>query len=302
MESDGAAAVTPKRQSPLAVRLYWGLVLLTVVALLVLGLRLLHWGEAMQSGTASYATSLGTCSVAEAPGQAGRHRLHTQKGRRYTLVTPANYRADQRHALLLVLAPAGMNAALSERFSGLTHTTTANGFLIAYANSAGSLRRTTIVPLGEVAEDIARQWCVAKDQVYLAGHSDGATSALALAVDIPMTPRPAGLVLSGAGWTAADLEKTACTGPMPALILHGAGDRHFQGYGQPLAQWWAGCNRCQGAEVADVEGCTRYAACAADTMYCETPRSHWRWAAEPETAIRFLVRQRQGRLQQISGP
>jgi len=91
--------------------------------------------------------------VAEAPRWAERHRLHPG-GQSYTLITPANYRADQRHVLLLALAPAGMNAALSERCSGLTHTTT--GFLIAYADSAGSLQRTTIAPVGEVAEDIAR--------------------------------------------------------------------------------------------------------------------------------------------------
>jgi len=300
MKRDASGVTTPIRQLPSAMKLYWGFTVLMAAVLLGLALSLLHWGEAMESGDASYATSLGSCSPGEASGGIGRHRLHTPEGQRYTLVTPANYRADRRHALLLVLAPAGMNAALSERFSGLTHTATEHGFLIAYANSPGSLRRTTISPLGDVAKDVARQWCVAEGQIYLAGHSDGATSALALVVDIPMKPPPNGVVLSGTGWTAADLGKATCSAPIPALILHGAEDRHFPGYGQSLAQWWAACNRCQGAEVADSAGCTRYLACAAETLYCETPRSHWRWAAEPETVIQFLSRQVQNRAHQIS--
>lgn len=288
---------------PLAVKLYWLGVLLVIAVLLAVGLPQFHWGEAMKSGRTSYATSLGTCRLSEAPGPAGRHLLQTLKGQRYTLVTPANYRPDQQHALLIVLAPAGMNAALSERFAGLTYTATANGFLVAYADHVeGSLRRTNIMPLGEIAVDVARRWCVAKGQIYLAGHSDGATSALALAVDIVMTPRPAGLVLSGAGWTAADLDKATCATSMPALIAHGAEDRHFPGYGRPLAQWWAACNHCQGAAVVDHKGCTHFLGCAADTEYCETPRSHWRWAVDPAKVIDFLSLQRQIRHQQVTGP
>ena len=95
-----------------------------------------------------------------------------------------------------------MNAALSERFSGLTHAASSQGFLVAYADSiSGSVQRAKIALLGEIAGDVARQWCVDTQQIFLAGHSDGATAALALALDMPMTPKPASLVLSGAGWT-----------------------------------------------------------------------------------------------------
>lgn len=298
-----ADADSRQRQTPLVVKLYWGLGSLVLSALAGIGLSLLHWGVALQSGTASYPDSSVECSLTGSPGRAGEHAARTRKGQRYTVVTPRNYRPDQPHALLLVLASAGMNAALSERFSGVTHAATSQGFLVAYAHSmAGSVQRAKIALLGEIAEDVARQWCVDAEQIFLAGHSDGATAALALALDIPMTSKPAALVLSGAGWTVPDLEKAECTGPTPVLIAHGSQDGHFPGYGKPLARWWAACNRCDGYGASDDDGCTHFLGCAADTLYCETPRSHWRWAVDPDPAIRFLALQRQGLSQREPAP
>lgn len=150
-----------------------------------------------------------------------------------------------------------------------------------------------ITLLGEIAEDVVGQWCIDARQIFLAGHSDGATAALALTLDIPMTPRPAALLLSGAGWTVPELEEVGCAAPTPVLIAHGSQDRHFPGYGKPLAQWFATCNRCKSYGVSDENGCTQFFGCAAETMYCETPRNHWRWAIDPAPAIRFLALQRQ---------
>lgn len=298
-----AKAVSGGRQTPLAVKLYWvsGALLLAIVV--GLGLSVMHWGVAIQSAAASYPVFPGSCLVTGASGRAGKHAARTSDGQRYTVVTPSNYRPDQPHPLLLVLAPAGMNAALSERFSGLTHAATRQGFLVAYASSvAGGLQRAKIAPLGKIAADVARQWCLAEGQVFLAGHSDGATAALALALDMPMTPPPTALLLSGAGWAVPDLKKAGCPEPTPVLIAHGSEDGLFPGYGRPLAQWWAACNRCESFSATDANGCTHFLGCAADTLYCETPRTHWRWAVNPDPAIDFLALQRKGLSQQTSGP
>jgi hypothetical protein len=78
---------------------------------------------------------------------------------------------------------------------------------------------------------------------------------------------------------------------MPVMILHGAADTHFPGFGREVAAWWSACNRCAGQGSPDANFCHAFSGCAAETIYCEPDRSHWRWAGDPQTIVQFLARQ-----------
>lgn len=102
-----------------------------------------------------------------------------------------------------------------------------------------------------------------------------------------------GIAASGAGWQKADFDSAACGAPLPVLVMHGAYDGHFPGFGRAAAAYWSACNRFEDAGRPEVLAgtCHRFAGCAAPTVYCETNRSHWRWAGDPSAIIDFLARE-----------
>jgi len=125
-------------------------------------------------------------------------------------------------------------------------------------------------------------------RVFLTGHSDGGTVATALALSATADRRIAGIAPSAAGFTAADLAAHRCPAPLAVLVMHGAGDLHFPGFGRQAAEWWARCNRCDvEAPQRTADGCVEYGACAAGgrTLYCEGDGGHLRWPARNATLI-----------------
>ena len=116
-----------------ALRTYWivaGLLMTAAGAALA---SLLHWGQAIEAADAIYGAATGenaVCASSTRTGSAGRHRLRSRDGVPYVVVTPLNYRPQHAHPLLLVYAPAGFSAGLSERFAGLTHEATAAGYVL----------------------------------------------------------------------------------------------------------------------------------------------------------------------------
>lgn len=276
---------------PRAVRWYWiGVALLLAMAALTAA-SLLHWGATIEAADASYgqATAAG-CTPGSRPGRAGRHSRPSQGGLRYVVVTPRNYRADHRHPLLMVYAPAGFGAGLSERHAGLTQAATRAGYLLAYVGSGRPLSRDAVADMARIPGEVAAEWCIDASRIQATGHSDGGTVSLALAT----LPRHRGILgsiaVSGAGWQASDFAGIGCPPPLPVMILHGAEDSHFPGFGRETAGWWSRCNACSGSDEPDAGGCRRYLGCAAETVYCETPRSHWRWAGDPQQVVEFLSR------------
>lgn len=251
----------------------------------------LYWGEAIEAADARYAElpRAAPCTMTGEPGGAGRHRLRSAQGVPYHVVTPRNYDAMRAHPLLVVYAPATFSAGLSERLAGLTHQATARGMVLAYVSSGPKLREETLRPLAKIPAEVRARWCIDPDRIYATGHSDGGTVSLALGALAEFRGSVNAIVVSGAGWQGSDFIGQECPPPLPVLIAHGSDDTHFPGFGRDSARWWSACNACNDAAPApDTQGCVHYHGCAAQTVYCETPRSHWRWAADAPTVLDFL--------------
>ncbi len=168
----------------------------------------------------------------------------TPKGIRFNVRTPENYRPNVAHPLLVVFAPAGVSAAASERTTGLTKIATGKGFLIIYADHVRT-SISAIEDLSAIPSLAAKKWCIDTTRVYLTGHSDGGTVALAMAILDRTKHIPAAIAASAAGFTKADLAGFECPKPLPVMIMHSANDGLFPGYGKDAASWWAACNQCE---------------------------------------------------------
>lgn len=271
-------------------RLYWlGAAVLIIVALVTADALLLHSGPAVEAADAVYGATGTECPLGQRGGSAGRHQRRSSAGVPYVVVTPRNYRSGVVHPLLMVYAPAGFGAGLSERYAGLTGLATAGGYIVAYVGSQ-QLSLAAVDRLGRVPDAVISEWCVDPQRVYATGHSDGGTVSTALAVLPQWRGRIAAVAASGMGWYAPDFAAQDCPAPTDVLVAHGAEDAHFPAYGRDAAAFWRRCNRCSGEGETDAHGCTRYSGCAAETVYCEPDRSHWRWAVDPETVMDFLQR------------
>lgn len=232
------------------------------------------------------------CAPGTRPGRAGlTDGERTPDGIAYSVRVPSNYDPTVAHPLLMFYAPAGGTAAASERMAGLTRPGTRAGFIVAYADSR-RLSIPVIRQLGRIPRLIARTWCIDERRIFLTGHSDGGTAALALAILDDTKTLPAGIAPSAAGFSGEDLARYTCPAPLPVLVLHSARDRHFPGYGGQSARWWAACNRCDAEKVRPVgDGCVAYEGCArgGPIWYCEGANGHAKWPGLNETLLRFFL-------------
>jgi len=235
-----------------------------------------------------------TCPAGPRRGVAGKTRQHTPAGFGYTVKTPANYDTSQYHPLIVVYAPAGLGARLSERYLGLTQAATQAGFIIAYADHR-ALTNKTVRELGRIPELITQEWCVDANRVYFTGHSDGGTVSSATAFLKETRHLPAAIAPSAAGIRGEDLSQQRCPAPLSVMVMHNANDTHFPGYGKQAADWWAQCNQCQSTpEPSAIAGCQVYRHCSegVETLYYEGAGSHLNWPARNAEIIGFFSRAR----------
>lgn len=238
-------------------------------------------------------TAADDCPSGRRDGPAGASNdEHTADDITYAVRTPANYDPSILHPLLMVYAPAGTNRFRSERLTGLTFEATAAGFVVAYAD-ARRLSLPVIAELGRIPRWIGERWCVDEKRVYMTGHSDGGTVSLALGLLDGKHIRPAGVAPSGAGMRHADLTTMQCPDRLPALILHGAEDRLFPGYGAEAAAWLATCHACRLEDALpepDAHGCRAYHDCrtGVNVTYCEHDGEHSRWPALNSVLLSFF--------------
>jgi polyhydroxybutyrate depolymerase len=207
---------------------------------------------------------------------------------------PVNYRAEIAHPLLVVFAAAGMTPTASERLTGFTPPATRAGYVVAYARHIRP-SRAAIRKLARVPATVGAQYCIDESQIYVSGHSDGGTTATALAVQPATTSGIAGLAPSAAGFNGQDLAEFACPAPRPVLIWHGARDRLFPGWGREAATWWAQCNQCEPtARVPHEAACIRYTGCAQPVHYCAGAYGHTSWppAGAAQTIVFFEATKR----------
>ncbi len=214
----------------------------------------------------------------------------------YQVRIPANYEPRFAHPLLVVYAAAGASAGQTEHYTRLTAAATSRGFVVAYVDHR-PMRLNNVVELGGVARSVAERWCIDRQRVYLSGHSDGGTVSTALALLASTRTDVSGIAVSAAGFSTQDLQQMQCRSPIPVMVMHGAKDTLFPGWGRDAAQWWAHCNGCA-APIAgpDPSGCIAYSNCASPgaVLYCEGPQSHREWPGLESRIVSFLLEQRTG--------
>lgn len=240
----------------------------------------------------SSASAAARCEAGARIGRAGASDGEASaEGLRYHVRTPSNYDTTIAHPLLMVYAAAGQSGLASERMTGLTSMATAAGFVIVYADHR-PLGIPAIEQLGTIPGSVAKKWCIDEKRVFVTGHSDGGTASLALAVLDKTKKVPAAIAPSAAGWTGKDLEAYHCPAPIPVMVMHGANDSLFPGWGAQTSTWWAACNGCDVAKTKKMEGgCVAYQGCKSEgaTLYCEGAGSHRDWPNLNRVMIEFFT-------------
>ena len=244
-------------------------------------------------GEAVYAVDNDTqrCDPGTKPGHAGvSDDEKTPAGIRYMVKTPINYNPSIAHPLLMVYAPGGRNRYESEEYMYLTQEATAAGFLVAYADHR-TMSPKAIEELAAIPGLIEQKWCIDHKQIVLTGHSDGGTTAMAIAFLDGTKHIPAAIAPSAMGIRGEDLKAYHCPNSLPVMIMHSSQDSLFPGYGKEALQWWAACNGCEATPpVKDAEGCVTYKGCKdkVATRYCEGTGSHTTWPGNNKAIIEFF--------------
>ena len=236
-------------------------------------------------------SATGGCDPGTKPGHAGASNdEQTPAGIRYMVKTPVNYNSTIAHPLLMVYAPARTNRYESEDFVHLTQEATAAGFIVAYADHHAMNPETIEKPAG-IPELIEKKWCIDKKRIFLTGHSDGGTTAMAIAFLNGTKHIPAAIAPSAAGIRGEDLKAYQCPNPIPVMVMHSSQDSHFPGYGKEAIQWWAACNGCDTTSpIKDADGCVTYRGCKNNvtTRYCEGTGTHSEWPGNNKAIIDFF--------------
>jgi polyhydroxybutyrate depolymerase len=233
----------------------------------------------------------GRCEPGKKPGGAGASNDEkTSVGIRYMVKTPVNYDASIAHPLLMVYAPARTSRYESENFVSLTQEATAAGFIVAYADHR-AMTPETIEKLAEIPGLIEKTWCIDHKRIFLTGHSDGGTTAMAIAFINGTKHIPAAIAPSAMGIRGEDLKAYQCPSPLPVMIMHSSHDTLFPDYGKEAIQWWAACNGCDVAlPIKDADGCVTYKGCKNNvtTRYCEGTRTHSEWPGNNKVIVDFF--------------
>jgi polyhydroxybutyrate depolymerase len=190
----------------------------------------------------------------------------------------------------MVYAPARTSRYESENFMLLTQEATAAGFIVAYADHR-AMSPDTIEKLAEVPGLIEKKWCVDHKRIFLTGHSDGGTAAMAIAFLNGTKHIPAAIAPSAMGIRGEDLKEYQCPNPLSVMVMHSSQDALFPGYGKEAIQWWAACNGCDTTPpVKDANGCVTYKGCRNNvaTRYCEGTGAHTKWPENNKAIIDFF--------------
>ena len=264
-------------------------------AALVLGLALAGCSdpESVKQANFDYAGEAMGWPSCDSPRQAlegSPPEFRTAGGIRVVVKTPANYRANVAHPLIVLFAPGGQSSERSERHHGITKEATAKGFVVAVAEDQAP-DFEVIKDMATIPDQVAKSWCVDQERIFATGHSNGGLYSNAMAFFPDVRGAFRAIAPSAAGIRKQDLEAYSCPKPTPVLIYHGARDIGFAGYGRSAAEWWAKCNGCDGEEAIEGhDGCIRFQSCkpGGETVYCEGPWFHTTWPARNTELLEFF--------------
>ncbi len=250
--------------------------------------------DPVQIGTFDYtAASLaaGACKEGSRSGKPGvSNNKVSANGLNFSVRTPANYDATIAHPMIMVYAPAGRSRFGTERMTGLTLAATSAGYVITYSDHE-QMSPSTLPRMAEIPKQVAANWCIDDQRIYLTGHSDGGTAAMGLAFLQETRHLPGGIAPSATGIRGSDLAEYSCPDPLSVLIMHSREDSLFPGYGKETVEWWAACNQCSAkAEALGQDGCQAYSDCASGTRtwYCEGDGAHGKWPGINSTILDFF--------------
>ena len=216
--------------------------------------------------------------------------IRTAAGAQVVVKTPANYRPDVGHPLIVLYAPGGRSSRESEGYYDITTEATAKGFIVAVAEDRRPLPEN-VIDMATVPTEVAKNWCIDETRIFATGHSNGGLYSNAVAFFPDARGAFRAIAPSAAGIRKQDLETYSCPKPTPVLIYHGGYDVAFSGWGRGAAEWWAKCNGCEGEKpLASQEGCVRFQGCNAggETVYCEGPWSHGTWPGRNSEILEFF--------------
>jgi len=198
----------------------------------------------------------------------------------------------------MVLSPGDRSGLATERYTQqLTSEATRAGFVVVYADNrprtipsqSRPISKQWILELGTIPKEVAEEWCIDEERVFLTGHSNGGTASIALSLLETSPHSPAAIAVSGAGFRKVDLSKFQCVKPKPIMVMHSDNDNLFPGYGAEIADWWADCNRCSKEKKKALgDGCVEFEGCAARTVFCRGTGGHTRWPGRNAGIIDFL--------------
>jgi len=249
--------------------------------------------EAVKASSFDYAAKAGGWPRCDAPktgvGQTPGE-VKTAGGARVVVKTPTNYHPDVAHPLLVLYAAGGQDAEAAELTYGLTRDATARGFVVAAVDDVQPLPEA-VVDLASVPQVVAKSWCIDSSRVFATGHSNGGLYSNAVAFFPDARGNFRAVAPSAAGVRKEDLADYSCPQPTPVKIYHGAYDMGFSGWGRGAAEWWAGCNHCEGKKALESEeGCVAYQGCdkGGETIYCEGPWIHMVWPGRTKEILDFF--------------
>jgi polyhydroxybutyrate depolymerase len=220
----------------------------------------------------------------------------TDGGTFYNVRMPKTYLPTVGSPLIVVYAPAGADAAMTESFVKLTPSATARGHVIVYTDHITPQSKADFDNAASIPARVSAKWCVDPKRVYLTGHSDGASVASAIA--LMKLFDAAAIAPSAAGVSTKTLANMSCPPPLGVMVMHSSNDQLFpisNGFGADVAAWWAKCLQCNptpGAPLPD--GCVPHTGCAGgvEVRYCEGSTIHGVWPGLNASILDFFDKHR----------
>lgn len=237
----------------------------------------------------------GACAAGEKKGKPDYDQGTTRGNLHVSTRTPSNYDPTRAYPLIIAFPPAGYDRARSEALYDLTAEATRRGYVLAFPEYL-RVDRQTLGEQATVFASVAERLCVDADDVTLLGFADGGVVAERVPTlpNLGFTPR---MVVASAAGVRDDALNGACPAVQNVMILHGADDRLFPGYGRSAAAHWAKCAACASEDFGGgATGCHEFKQCASGrrVVYCETEGGRGRWLDQKTQILDFIFAGRGG--------